>query len=114
MRARAGPARISGPGSDRKLGMVDKPGTTRLLLSLLSPLFCTKTCLPDRLARFFRAKRAGPARLGPLRARLGQEIEPAGLDGLAQNGPGFTGSDRAGPPIRPSLVLTGLVPTPIG
>jgi hypothetical protein len=45
------------------------------------------------LARFFRAKRAGPARLGPLRAGLGQEIEPACLDGpdRAQNGLGFTG-----------------------
>ena len=30
---------------------------------------------------FFRAKRAGPARLGPLRAGLGQEIEPACLEG---------------------------------
>jgi hypothetical protein len=57
---------------------------TRLPLSPLSPLFYTKTCLPARLARFsvrfFRAKRVGPARLGPLRAEFGQEIEPAGLD----------------------------------
>jgi hypothetical protein len=47
--------------------------------------FCTKTCLPARLARFsarfFRAKRPGPARLGPLWAGLGQGIEPAGLEG---------------------------------
>jgi hypothetical protein len=65
-----------------------KPDTARLPLSLLIPLFCTKTCLSARLARFsvrfFRAKRAGPARLGPLRAGLGQEIEPAGLDGPAR------------------------------
>jgi hypothetical protein len=74
MRARAGPTRISGPGSDRKLG------TTRLPLSLLSPLFCTKTCLP---ARFFHAKWTGPARLGPLRTGLGQGNKPAGLDGPA-------------------------------
>jgi hypothetical protein len=56
------------------------------LSPLFGPLFCTKTCLSGRLARFsvrfFRAKWAGPARLGPLRAGLGQEIEPAGLDGL--------------------------------
>jgi hypothetical protein len=45
-------------------------------------------------ARFFRAKRHGPARLGPLRAGLGQKIEPAGLDGLAR----FSNRDwRAGP-----------------
>jgi hypothetical protein len=31
--------------------------------------------------RFFRAKRAGPARLDPLRAELGQKIEPTCLDG---------------------------------
>jgi hypothetical protein len=46
---------------------------------------------------FFRAKRAGPARLGPLRAGLGQKIKPAGtadparfLAGLhrARAGPG--------------------------
>jgi hypothetical protein len=66
-----------------------KPDTTRLSLSPLSPLFCTKTCLPIRLTRFsdrfFRAKRAGPTRLDPLRAGLIQEIEPAGLD----DPPGF-------------------------
>jgi hypothetical protein len=37
----------------------------------------------DRLARFFRAKRVGLVRLGPLRAGLGQGIEPAGLEGPA-------------------------------
>jgi hypothetical protein len=45
-------------------------------------------CLPTRIARFsarfFRAKRASSARLGPLRAGLGQKIEPACLDGLAR------------------------------
>jgi hypothetical protein len=65
-----------------KLGTVGKLGTARLPLS---PFFCTKTCLPAHLARFsarfFRAKRDDPACLGPLRAGLGQEIEPAGLDG---------------------------------
>jgi hypothetical protein len=34
--------------------------------------------------RFFRAKRAGPARLGPLQAGLGQRIEFAGLEGPAR------------------------------
>jgi hypothetical protein len=50
--------------------------------------FYTKTCLPTRIARFsarfYRAKRVGPTRLGPLRAGLGQEIEPACLDGPAR------------------------------
>jgi hypothetical protein len=42
----------------------------------------------------FRAKRAGPARLGPLRAGLGQEIEPACLAGTARF---FNRAWRAGP-----------------
>ena len=33
---------------------------------------------------FFRAKRAGPARLGPLRVGLGQKIKPAGSAGPAR------------------------------
>jgi hypothetical protein len=37
----------------------------------VKPVFYTKTCLPTRIARFFRAKWAGPARLGPLRVELG-------------------------------------------
>jgi hypothetical protein len=49
-----------------------------------SPFLGTKPCLLARfarfLARFFRAKWAGPTRLGPLRARLGQKNEPAGSD----------------------------------
>jgi hypothetical protein len=48
---------------------------------------------------FFRAKRAGPARLGPLRAGLGQKLKPAGTAGPARFWPGFTGPGpgRAGP-----------------
>jgi hypothetical protein len=48
---------------------------------------------------FFRAKRAGPARLGPLRAGLGQKLKPAGSAGPARFWPGFTGPGpgRAGP-----------------
>jgi hypothetical protein len=45
-----------------------------MLTGPYSPFFCP----------FFRAKRAGPARLGPLRAGLGQEIEPACLDSPAR------------------------------
>jgi hypothetical protein len=44
---------------------------------------------------FFSAKRVGPARLGPLRAGLGQKIEPAGSAGPAR----FS----AGRPVWPSL-----------
>jgi hypothetical protein len=36
------------------------------------------------LVCFFRAKRAGPTRLGPMRAGLGQKNEPAGLGGPAR------------------------------
>jgi hypothetical protein len=65
-------------------------------------------CLPARIARFFGAKRADPARLGPLRAGLGQEIEPACLDGPARfsnrvwragpkTGRASPGPGRAGP-----------------
>jgi hypothetical protein len=54
---------------------------------------------------FFRAKRAGPARLGPLRAGRGQKLKPAGSAGPARFWPGFTGPGRAGPgrPVWPSL-----------
>jgi hypothetical protein len=41
--------------------------------------------LSPLLARFFRAKRAVPTRLGPLRAELGQRIKPA----AQQARPGF-------------------------
>jgi hypothetical protein len=40
--------------------------------------------LSPLLARFFRAKRVSPARLGPLRARLGQRIKPTGSAGPAR------------------------------
>jgi hypothetical protein len=49
---------------------------------------------------FFRAKRAGPARLGPLRAGLGQKSKPAGSAGPARFWPGR--------PVWPSLAV-GLV-----
>jgi hypothetical protein len=56
--------------------------------------------LPARLARFstrfFRAKRAGPARFGPLRAGLGQKIKPAGSAGPARFLAGLHRA-RAGP-----------------
>jgi hypothetical protein len=57
--------------------------------------------------RFFRAKRAGPARLGPLRAGLGQEIEPACLAGPALF---FNRAWRVGPKTgraSPGLGRTG-------
>jgi hypothetical protein len=64
---------------------------------------------------FFRAKRAGPARLGPLRAGLRQEIEPACLVGPARfsnlawragpkTGRASPGPGRAGRPIWTSLL----------
>jgi hypothetical protein len=53
---------------------------------------------------FFRAKRAGPARLGPLRAGLGQKLKPAGSAGPARFWPGFTGPGP-GRPVWPSLVV---------
>jgi hypothetical protein len=48
---------------------------------------------------FFCAKRAGPARLGPLRTGLGQKLKPAGSAGPARFWPSFTGPGpgRAGP-----------------
>ena len=60
---------------------------------------------------FFRAKRAGPARLGPLRAGLGQKLKPAGSAGPARFWPGFTGPGpgRAGPFGHLYLALSGPV-----
>jgi hypothetical protein len=43
----------------------------------------------------FRAKRAGSARLDPLRAGLGQKLKPAGSAGPARFWPGFTGPGPA-------------------
>jgi hypothetical protein len=80
-----------------------EPCTTRLPLSSLSPLFYTKTCFPARIvcfsARFFVLN--GPA----LRAGLGQEIEPACLDGPARfsNRVWRAVPGRAGRPVWPSL-----------
>jgi hypothetical protein len=51
---------------------------------------------------FFRAKRAGPARLGPLRAGLEQKLKLAGTAGPARFWPGFTGPGP-GRPVWPSL-----------
>jgi hypothetical protein len=68
-------------------------------------------------ARFFRAKRAGPTRLGPLWAELGQGIESAGLEGPTRfpnrawwagpkTGRASPGPGRAGRPVWPTLVET--------
>jgi hypothetical protein len=88
----------SEPSTTRLYAGPGQPGTARLALSPLSPLFYTKTCFSARIARFsarfFRAKRAGPARLGPLRAGLRQEIEPACLADPARV---FNRAWRAGP-----------------
>jgi hypothetical protein len=51
---------------------------------------------------FFRVKRAGPARLGPLRAGLGQKIKPAGSVGPARFLAGLHRA-RAGQLVWPSL-----------
>jgi hypothetical protein len=97
----AGPGR---PGTNKRAGLgqeIRHGGLARhgpLALSPLSPFFYTKTYFSARIgrfsARFFRAKRAGPDRLGPLRAGLGQEIEPACLAGPARF---FNRAWRAGP-----------------
>jgi hypothetical protein len=63
----------------------------------------------------FRAKRVGPARLGPLRAGLGQEIEPACLDGPTRFSKRAWRAGlhraRAGRPVWPSLNRVNLFPT---
>jgi hypothetical protein len=48
-------------------------------------------------ARFFRAKRVGSARLGPLRAGLRQEIEPAPVPGGPSPKRAGLHQTRAGP-----------------
>jgi hypothetical protein len=54
---------------------------------------------------FFRAKRAGPARLGPLRAGLGQKIKPAGTAGPARFLAGLHRA-RAGPGRAARLAIS--------
>jgi hypothetical protein len=55
---------------------------------------------------FFRAKRAGPARLGPLRAGLGHKIKPAGSAGPARFLAGLHRA-RAGPGRAVRLAISG-------
>jgi hypothetical protein len=57
------------------------------------------------LGPFFRAKRAGPARLGPLRAGLGQKIKPAGTAGPARFLAGLHRA-RAGPGRAARLAIS--------
>jgi hypothetical protein len=66
-----------------------------VLTSPFSPLF----------GPFFRAKRAGPARLGPLRAGLGQKIKPAGTAGPARFLAGLHRA-RAGPGRAARLAIS--------
>ena len=56
---------------------------------------------------FFRAKRAGPARLDPLRAGLGQKIKPAGTAGPARFLAGLHRA-RAGPGRAARLAISSL------
>ena len=56
-------------------------------------------------ARFFRAKRAGPARLGPLRAGLGQKLEHDGTAGPARFLAGLHRA-RAGPGRAARLAIS--------
>jgi hypothetical protein len=55
---------------------------------------------------FFRAKRAGPARLGTLRTGLGQKIKPAGSADLARFLAGLHRA-RAGPGRAARLAIYG-------
>jgi hypothetical protein len=116
----AGPGR---PGTNKRAGLGQETrhvGLARHDPFTSKPVFYTKMCLPARIARFsthfFCAKWAGSARLGPLQAGLGQEIEPACLDGPTQfsnrawragpkTGQASPGSSRAGRPVWPSLVV---------
>ena len=54
---------------------------------------------------FFRAKRAGPARLGPLRAGLGQKLEHDGTAGPARFLAGLHRA-RAGPGRAARLAIS--------
>jgi hypothetical protein len=86
-RSEPGTARFyAGPGwhdTNKRAGLrqeIRYGGLARHALFTYKPVFYIKTCLPARIARFstrfFRAKRVGPARLGPLRIGLEQEIKP--------------------------------------
>jgi hypothetical protein len=66
-----------------------------VLTDPLSPLF----------GPFFRAKRTGPARLGPLRSGLGQKIKPAGSAGPARFLAGLHRT-RAGPGRAARLAIS--------
>jgi hypothetical protein len=119
----AGPGR---PGTNKqaRLGQETRHGGLARLGPFTSkpvkPVFYTKTCLPTRIARFsahfFRAKRAGPTHLDPLRAGLGQEIEPACLDGPARfsnrawRGGPKTGRASPGPGRARRPIWTSLQP----
>jgi hypothetical protein len=116
MRARPGTNKWAGLGQETRHGGLARHGP--FTSKPVKPVFYTKTCLPSRIARFFRAKRTGPARLGLLRAGLRQEIELACLDGPARFsnrawragpkiGRASPGPGRAGRPVWPSLVTTG-------
>jgi hypothetical protein len=116
----AGPGR---PDTNKRAGLEQETrhvGLARHDPFTSKPVFYTKMCLPARITRFstrfFRAKRADSARLGPLRAGLGQEIEPACLDGSARfsnrawrarpkTGQASPGPSLAGRPVWPSLVV---------
>jgi hypothetical protein len=65
------------------------------------------------LARFFRAKRAGPTRLGPLRAGLGQKIKPAGTAGPARFLAGLHRA-RAGPGRAARLAISSVRSSHVG
>jgi hypothetical protein len=82
-RGQPGTNKRAGLGQETRHGELDRHGP--FTSKPVKPAFCTKLCLPAHLARFspiFRAKRVGPTRLGPLRARLKQKNEPTDLDGL--------------------------------
>jgi hypothetical protein len=76
----AGPGR---PGTNKRAGLGQETrhvGLARHEAFTSKPVFYTKMCLPACIARFstrfFCAKRAGPARLGPLRAGSDRKLSP--------------------------------------
>jgi hypothetical protein len=112
----AGPGRLGtnkrvGLGQETRHGGLARHGP--FTSKHVKPAFLHKNVLfgplSSLLARFFRAKRADPARLGPLRAGLGQRIKPAGSAGPAR----FTNRDwRAGP--KTGRASSGPGPTGLG